>query len=318
MECVSTISYSIMVNGALHKCSKPIRGIRQGDLLSPYLLIMCAEALSCLLLHANNTGYVSSFPMERDSLSVRNLFFVNDSLIFCKVNSIEWSRMLSLIETYEQAFGQFLNREKSSIFFSSNMPTEVKNTIIRNARTSAHGILEKQLGLPNCLGQNKTKHFHFLLDKTWFRMPYWKTKLLLSVAGRDILLKAMLQAIPTNTMSIFLFLKAITYKFNGLYIKFQCGYFDDSTKIQWIDQEKIGLSKALGGFGVRNVQDFNLALLTKQCQRLFKEPSSYVNRVFKQKYHRHSYFLLAKLSYCLSFAQKSLMVERSLLKDSLI
>lgn len=66
---------------------------------------MCAKSLSCLLLHADNTGYVSIFPMERDSLSVRNLFFVNDSLIFFKVNSIEWSRMLSLIETSEQAFG---------------------------------------------------------------------------------------------------------------------------------------------------------------------------------------------------------------------
>lgn len=50
-------------NGAHHMCCKPSRGIWQGNALSPYLFIMCAKTLSCLLLHANLTGFVSSFPM---------------------------------------------------------------------------------------------------------------------------------------------------------------------------------------------------------------------------------------------------------------
>lgn len=220
MECVSTVSYSIMVNGTLHQCSLPSRGIQHDNLLFPYLFILCVEALSGLLLNANNLGYISSFPMGRRSLKVNHLFFTDDILIFCRDNSIEWSQMLSLIVTYEQASGQLLNKEKSSIVFSSNSPLQVKETITTIIRTCAHDSLKKYLGLPTCLGWKKSKYFHFLLDKKFLsKMSHWKNKFLYGV-GKEILLKVVLQAISTYTMSIFLLSKSISFRLNGLYKKF--------------------------------------------------------------------------------------------------
>jgi hypothetical protein len=49
MSCVSSVSYAILVNGQPSGNIKPTRRIRQRDPLSPYLFLLCVEALSALL-----------------------------------------------------------------------------------------------------------------------------------------------------------------------------------------------------------------------------------------------------------------------------
>ena len=49
MKCVTTVSYSIKINGKPRGCIVPSRRIRQGDPLSPYLFLLCVEDLSALI-----------------------------------------------------------------------------------------------------------------------------------------------------------------------------------------------------------------------------------------------------------------------------
>lgn len=217
MECVSTVSYSILINGVPHKSSKPSRGIRQGDPLSLYLFNLCAKLLSCLLLHVKCTGYTSSFLVGRGFLRINHLFFANDSFFFFQVNSIQWSRMLLLIGTYEQASRQLLNKENSSIFFRSSNHHEVRNTITMIASTRAYGSCEKYMGFPTLLGRSKIKHFQFLLNKTWSRMSNQKTKFL-SIVGREILPKVVLQAPPT-TLCLYSFYLILSLKSSMAFIE---------------------------------------------------------------------------------------------------
>jgi hypothetical protein len=100
MECVRTVTYSIMVNGQAVGRIKPSRGIRQGDPLSPYLFLLCAEAFSSMLSKAERTGVITGVP-KGPKLS--HLFFADDSLLFCKANSVEWRRLTKLLEEYEIA-----------------------------------------------------------------------------------------------------------------------------------------------------------------------------------------------------------------------
>ena len=52
MECINLVPYSILVNGEPKGDIQPSRGIWQGDLLSPYLFLLCSEGMNKMLQSA--------------------------------------------------------------------------------------------------------------------------------------------------------------------------------------------------------------------------------------------------------------------------
>jgi hypothetical protein len=65
---------------------KPPRGIRQGDPLSPYLFLLCAEALSFMLSRAKSSEVINGVPNSKNGPILSHLFFADDSLLFYKAN----------------------------------------------------------------------------------------------------------------------------------------------------------------------------------------------------------------------------------------
>jgi hypothetical protein len=124
MICVRSVTYSIVINGQPVGNIIPSRGLRQGDPISPYLFILCAEALSAMLNQAERMGVITGVPTSKRGPRLSHLFFADDSLLFCKANSVEWRRLTKILEKYEEASGQKLNRDKTSIFFSRNTSLE--------------------------------------------------------------------------------------------------------------------------------------------------------------------------------------------------
>ena len=81
---------------------------------------------------------------------------------------------------------------------------------------------EKYLVLPSLVGRNKKSSSNYIKECVWRKLQGWEEKLL-SQAGREVLIKAVVQAIPTYTMSWFLLPQAFVMKLRGLFESFGGG-----------------------------------------------------------------------------------------------
>ncbi|KAF5447348.1 hypothetical protein F2P56_032905 [Juglans regia] len=312
MNCVETVSYSIILNGSPQEVFIPTRGIRQGDPLSPYLFILCAEVLTSLLENAERTKAITGIQIARRRVTINHLLFADDSLLFCKANSLEWSRMLHVLSTYEKASGQRLNKDKTAIHFSRNTSQENKDLILSTTGVHSAQSYERYLGLPALMGKSRTKSFKSILDKIRMKINSLKVRLF-SQAGKEIFIKSVLQAMPTYSMAVFNLPGSLLKEINKLLSNFWWGQVEQERKIHWTSWKNMGRAKAIGGMGFRELHSFNLAMLAKQTWRLIHYPQALVSEVLKAKYFPHGQFLNAKLEHKPSYFWRSIMAARDMI-----
>ena len=191
---------------------------------------------------------------------ISHLFFMDDSLLFCKVSSQECQHLIDILHLYEAALGQKINTDKSSVFFSANTPEEKKIDtldILGPMQDSRHS---KYLGLPSIIGKSKIEVFVEIKERLGRKLFGWKEKIL-SIGGREVLIKVVAQAIPTYTISCFQLPKGLCDEIESMMKRFLWG---QESKVAWVSWKKLCKSKLKGGMGFRNLQAFNLAMLAKQ------------------------------------------------------
>jgi hypothetical protein len=270
-----------------------------------------------MLNKAESLGVITGVPSSKKGPRLSHLFFADDSLLFCKANSVEWRRITNILEKYEEASGQKLNKDKTSIFFSRNTSPEKKEEISRLSGLSATQCYEKYLGLPTMVGRSRYQAFKSIKDRVWSRLNDWKVKFL-SQAGKEILIKAVVQAIPTYSMSVFLLPNSLCKELNGLMQRFWWGHKENNSKIHWMSWEKMGVSKEQGRLGFRDLIMFNKALLAKQVWRIMKNPESLTAKIMKAKYFPHSSIMEASMGNRPSQAWRSVLAAKDLVHSGAI
>lgn len=190
-NCIKSVSFSLLINGEVRGFFIPGRGLRQGDPLSPYLFLFCAESLSAHLKEAERNHLIHGLKFGKGSLFVSHLFFADGSLFFCKADKKECSTIRNMLDEYEIVFGQKVNFEKSNICFvkkvDSLLRTELQE-IFGIRRVDCH---EKYLGIPISSGKRKNDLFKHIKERVWCKLHGWSGRYF-SKAGKEVLIKSVI------------------------------------------------------------------------------------------------------------------------------
>ncbi|KAL0439803.1 UNVERIFIED_CONTAM: Retrovirus-related Pol polyprotein from type-2 retrotransposable element R2DM [Sesamum latifolium] len=87
VECVTTPSFSVCLNGSPHGYFKGARGLRQGDPMSPYLVVLVMEVLSLLLRQFIDQDGGFSYHWKCEAMQLCQLGFADDLLLFSKADT---------------------------------------------------------------------------------------------------------------------------------------------------------------------------------------------------------------------------------------
>lgn len=164
--------------------------------------------MSGLIKSAVARGDVHGIQICRGALSVSHMLFADDCFLFCRANLVEVSQIMEVLNIYVKASSQEINMSKSKVFFSFNLsrPTQEDLANILGVR---HVLgTSKYLGLPSMIGRRNKATFAFIKDRIWKRINSWRGSLL-SRAGKEVMIKSVLQSIPSYVMSIFVILDAV-------------------------------------------------------------------------------------------------------------
>lgn len=262
MQCITSVSYSYLINDSVYGLVKPHRGIWQGDPISPYLFILCGEVLSGLCRKAELEGSMRGVRVARGCPRVNHLLFADDTMIFCNSTSESCLALLRILQDYESVSGQKVNIAKSAINFSSKTPPEVKQAAKDLLGIQKEGGMGKYLGLPEHFRRKKKDLFTSIVDRIRQRAANWSTRFL-SRAGKLTMLKAVLTAIPTYAMSCFILPQSLYNRIQSSLTRFWWDKSPDKKNMCWVAWGKLTRPKKAGGLGLRDIQRFNQALLAK-------------------------------------------------------
>ena len=141
---------------------------------------------------------------------------------------------------------------------------------------------------------------------------------MLSRAGKEVLIKAVIQAIPTYTMGVFLLPVKLCEELNALCAKFWWGQVGNERKIHWKNWESLTQPKDVGGMGFRDLRLFNYVILAKQGWRLMHDQSSLFFKCFKARYFLRCHLLDATMSPNCSSVWRSIMAAMPILRRILL
>ncbi|XP_027150096.1 uncharacterized protein LOC113750299 [Coffea eugenioides] len=140
---------------------------------------------------------------------------------------------MTILQAYEQASGQLINLEKSSVIFSKNVSITQKQDIcgkLCGMEEVKHG---RYLGLPMVISRSKEQVFGYIKENINRRLESWKNRFL-SQAGKEVMLKLVTMAVPIYAMSCFKLPRKLCKDLSSTMANYWWGEANGKNKMHWI------------------------------------------------------------------------------------
>ncbi|XP_021728380.1 uncharacterized protein LOC110695460 [Chenopodium quinoa] len=207
--CLTSFYYSILINGFLAPPFEAKKGLRHGDPMSPFLFSIGMEYLSRCLYELRLTPDFNFTP-RCDKLSLTHMMFVDDLLMFSRVDSVSVKLLFQAFSKFFEASALSTNLDKSEVYFGG-VPIEVHTELRELLGVSQGSTPFSYLGVPFSSKKLTIAQCRPLVEKVTARIQGWMAKHL-SYAG------SVLFGIQTYWAQIFILPKKILKEIEARFI----------------------------------------------------------------------------------------------------
>ncbi|XP_056697886.1 uncharacterized protein [Spinacia oleracea] len=261
-----------------------LRGLRQGDPLSPALFGICMEVLSRkLLMHSQLRKDGIGLKITPYAPTIPCLLFADDSLLFCKATSTSCATLRDILADFSSMSGQLINFQKSSIVFSKLVSNSRERQLASFFNMTPKSFLGRYLGVLFTSTSFTKQNFQHLVVKAEQKMNSWSSNLV-SKAGKIVLIQSHLEALPSYAMTTTCLPKTTCNSLDQINRNFFWKQSPEKKGIPMISWDKICQPKNQGGLGLRKTEAVNSAFLVKLGWKVITDHNNLWVREIHAKY----------------------------------
>ncbi|KAJ1694266.1 hypothetical protein LUZ63_010964 [Rhynchospora breviuscula] len=227
---------------------------------------------------------IKGVKVAHTSSQVSHAVYADDLVIMGEVGEEEVQALNTLLLNFAQASGLCINPHKSGLWFTKACSSQ---EIIRVQRAwSARRVDGEERYLGIMLGQkgDVKRNGMVLPEKIRSKLAGWKS-IMLSYAGRLVLIKAVLMSMPVYAMALEMLPKGIIRDINRLIAKFFWGKVSQDRYMALVGWQRVCKPYEEGGLGVKDLETFGEALFQKVVWSLMADEEKIWVKICKSKYY---------------------------------